>query len=101
MTTTGAPMPASLRAQLRTVRHPAQATPCPHCRAAVGRSCTTVSGRITLATVHHGRIVAHARRIAACGRCDAQPGHPCHDDGTTRHDTVHAERHAAAEETSR
>ncbi|RZF05995.1 zinc finger domain-containing protein [Streptomyces albidoflavus] len=100
MTTTGAPMPAALRATLRTVRHPAQATPCPHCRASVGRSCTTVSGRRTLAAVHHGRIVAHARRVAACCRCDAQPGHPCHDDGNTRHDTVHAERHLAAEETS-
>lgn len=98
MTTSGAPMPAALRATLRTVRHPAQATPCPHCRASVGRSCTTVSGRRALPAVHHGRIVAHARRVAACGRCDAQPGHPCHDDGATRHDAVHAERHAAAEE---
>ena len=75
-----APMPAALRAG-RPAPHPARTVRCPHCGAAPGARCTTVSGRITKSAPCPARIAAHAVAHAACpeATCQVAPGHPCRD----------------------
>lgn len=96
-----APMPASLRAG-RPAPHPARTVRCPHCGAAPGARCTTVSGRITKPAPCPARLAAHAQQTAVCPACQVAPGTPCHDGGIQRPDSspVHAQRYTEAEETA-
>lgn len=94
-----APMPAALRAG-RPPRHPALAVRCPHCGAAEGARCTTISGRITKPAPCPGRLAAHATATAVCPTCQVAPGTPCHDGGIQRPDSspVHDRRYKEAQE---
>lgn len=94
-----APMPAALRAG-RPAPHPARSVRCPHCGAAEGARCTTVSGRITKAEPCPARLAAHAIAVAVCPACQVTPGIPCHDNGAQLPDSspVHAQRYTEAKE---
>lgn len=101
-----APMPSNIRTVLRAPAHPARTVPCPHCKAAADRPCTTRNGR-RLAHVsqpehqlHDARIAAWAVAVAVCPipACEVAPGTPCHADGWPLPDNaVHAERITEAE----
>lgn len=93
-----APMPAALRAG-RPAPHPARSVRCPHCGAAEGARCTTVSGRITKPTPCPARLAAHAIQTAVCTTCQVAPGSPCHDGGRAL-DGVHPNRIDEAKETA-
>ncbi|MFD8949416.1 hypothetical protein ACFV0B_11235 [Streptomyces xanthophaeus] len=90
-----APMPASLRAG-RPARHPALAVRCPHCSAAEGARCTTISGRHTKTAPCPARLAAHATAVAVCPDCQVAPGTECRtDEGQPLHD-IHPARHIEA-----
>ncbi|MFD8144756.1 hypothetical protein [Streptomyces sp. NPDC059708] len=94
-----APMPAVLRTG-RPAPHPARSIRCPHCAAAPGARCTTISGRHTKTAPCPARIAAHAQQTAVCPTCQVAPGTPCHDNGIQRPDNspVHNRRYTEAEE---
>lgn len=93
-----APMPASLRAG-RAAPHPARTIRCPHCGAAEGARCTTISGRITKPAPCPARLAAHAVATAVCTTCQSLPGYDCHHpDGTPA--PVHNARYTEAKETA-
>lgn len=96
-----APMPAALRAG-RPAPHPARTVRCPHCGAAEGARCTTISGRHTKTSPCPARLAAHATATAVCVTCQVEPGIPCHDNGVQRPDSspVHAARYTEAKETA-
>lgn len=96
-----APMPASLRAG-RPAPHPARSVRCPHCAAAAGMACTTISGRHRKLHPCPARLAAWATATAVCVTCQVEPGIPCHDDGVQRPDSspVHARRYEEAQETA-
>ncbi|MCW7941633.1 hypothetical protein AAW14_06190 [Streptomyces hygroscopicus] len=95
----GAPMPQSIRHQLRATHHPARAVPCPHCGAAAHKPCRLrTTGRL-LPQPHPQRVSAWAQLSACCPECQVEPGCPCHDEGRAR-STVHARRYTEAEETA-
>lgn len=82
-----APMPANIRQVLRAPAHPARTVPCPHCKVAADRPCTTKAGRrISHASqpdhqLHPARIDAWATATAVCPACQVVPGTACHRDG--------------------
>lgn len=96
----GAPMPATIRHNLRAKAHPARSVPCPHepCHARAHQSCIVrVNGR-TLDKPHPARVTAWAVLVACCPTCQTTPGTPCHDDGKQRAE-VHERRIQEAKET--
>lgn len=93
-----APMPASLRHQLRAGQHPARSVPCPHCGAREHQPCVLRSSGRRLPAPHPQRLADWARTTACCPHCQVTPGTPCHDDGIPR-TSVHARRYQEAEET--
>lgn len=93
-----APMPPSLRHQMRAGTHPARSIPCTHCGAKEHRPCVLrKSGRI-LPQPHPQRVSEWARTTACCPECQVEPTVPCHDEGHARL-TVHARRYQEAEDT--
>ncbi|MFE2324640.1 hypothetical protein ACFXD5_12095 [Streptomyces sp. NPDC059385] len=93
-----APMPATLRAG-RPATHPARTVRCPHCGAAEGARCTTVSGRITKPQPCPARIDAHAIQTAVCSTCQVLPTYPCRNEHGLE-TPVHAARYTEAKETA-
>lgn len=96
----GAPMPASIRHNLRARAHPARSIPCPHehCHARAHQSCIVrVNGRV-LKDPHPSRVTAWAVTVACCPECQVTPGTPCHDNGKRRTD-AHPRRIQEATET--
>lgn len=99
-----APMPSNIRQVLRAPAHPARTVPCPHCKVAADRPCTTKAGRrISHASqpdhgLHDGRIAAWVTATSVCPTCQVAPGVPCHLDGWPLKDgAVHANRITEAE----
>ncbi|WP_306317290.1 MULTISPECIES: hypothetical protein [unclassified Streptomyces] len=95
----GAPMPDSLRHQMRAKQHPARSVPCPHCGVAAHKPCRLrTTGRL-LSQPHPQRISDWAQTTACCPACQVEPTTPCHDEGRERA-TVHARRYQEAEATA-
>ncbi|MGW2861882.1 zinc finger domain-containing protein [Streptomyces sp. NPDC001205] len=92
-----APMPESIRHQLRAGQHPARSVPCPWCGAAAHRPCQAGKSRLlTGGSLHPQRVSAWAELTACCPTCQVTPTVPCHEDGRERA-TVHARRYTEAE----
>ncbi len=94
-----APMPDSLRHQMRAGQHPARAVGCPHCGAHPHKPCALRKSGRHLPQPHQQRLDTWARTTACCPECQVEPGVSCHDEGRAR-DTVHARRYQEAEETA-
>lgn len=93
-----APMPPSLRHQMRAGTHPARSIPCTHCGAKPHHSCVLRKSGRELADPHPARINEWARQTACCPECQVEPTIPCHDQGIAR-TTVHPRREDEAKET--
>ncbi|MBT2477604.1 hypothetical protein [Streptomyces sp. ISL-94] len=91
-----APMPAALRAG-RPAPHPARTVRCPHCTAAIGVACTTISGRHRKLHPCPARETLWVLTTACCTTCQVEPGIACHDNGRRRED-VHPARYTEAQE---
>ncbi|AVH59941.1 MULTISPECIES: zinc finger domain-containing protein [Streptomyces] len=96
---TGAPMPESLRHQMRATQHPARAVDCPHCGAHAHRPCHLRTTGRQLPQPHPQRVSAWAQTTACCPECQVEPTVPCHDEGRARA-TVHHRRQQEAEATA-
>ncbi|MFB7647175.1 hypothetical protein ACFC0S_16985 [Streptomyces sp. NPDC056084] len=92
-----APMPDSIRHQLRAGHHPARSLPCPHCGVGAHKPCEVPSNQRRMALPHPQRISAWAQLTACCPACQVEPTVPCHEDGRERA-TVHARRYTEAEQ---
>ena len=95
----GAPMPDSLRHQMRAKQHPARSVPCPHCGAHAHQPCRLRTRNQILTQPHPQRVSEWAQTVACCPDCQVAPASPCHDDGRAR-TTVHNRRYQEAEETA-
>lgn len=95
----GAPMPESLRHQMRAKAHPARSVPCPRCGAAAHKPCQLRTRNRLLTEPHQQRVSEWAKTTACCPACQVEPGIDCHDEGRRRF-TVHDRRYQEAEETA-
>ncbi|MGW6913743.1 zinc finger domain-containing protein [Kitasatospora sp. NPDC054939] len=87
-------MPASLRAHLRALQHPALTVHCGHCGAAPGRPCRLRSTRAVLASPHDSRQTdARLVATAVCPACQVEPGIPCRTEAGRPYPGVHPQRH--------
>lgn len=92
-----APMPESIRHQLRAGQHPARSVPCPHCGVGAHKPCEVPSNQRRMILPHPQRMSAWAELTACCPQCQVTPTVPCHEDGRERA-TVHARRYEEAEQ---
>lgn len=98
MTRSQAPMPDSIRHDLRAGQPPARSVECPHCGVAPHKPCINRGARRLLTVdVHPARRSAWAQLTARCPECQVTPTVPCHEDGRERA-TVHARRYTEAEQ---
>jgi hypothetical protein len=92
----GAPMPDSIRHQMRAKQHPARSVPCPHCGVAAHKPCRLRTRNQFMSEPHPQRVSKWAQITACCPECQVTPEVPCHDEGRERA-TVHARRYEEAE----